>query len=732
MKNILFFVLALIFCTAVVFGNSPVKVPYKIPKVKDAIKTDGKLDDPIWKDAVVVEAKYEVYPGENIPAPVKTEALLAYNDTHLFVGFRAFDPDPGKIRAHLTDRDKLWSDDWVLILFDTFNDNRRTYDFACNPLGVQADIIESPNGGDESWDTIWDSHGRITEWGYTVEMAIPFNSFGFQRSMENQIWGFDVVRSYPRNVRHHIGTFPRDRSNNCYMCQAEKLIGFRGVQPGRNLELAPTLSALSTKVSSSGLSRSSLDPGLTARWGFTPNMTMQATLNPDFSQVEADVVQMDVNTRFALYYPEKRPFFIEGSDLFRTPFQAVYTRTLANPRGGVKLTGKEGANTIGFFSVQDEITNLLIPGTHGSKNTTIESRNVSSVLRYKRDIGTSSNIGVLLTDREGDHYCNRLGGIDGLLKFTSKDQLRVQVMSSGTQYPDSVRKEYNQKVGTLSGHAYSAFYQHDTRNYHFYGLYRKVSPDFRADLGFMAQSGFHYSEIGGSIKWQKQPGHWYTWLSLYASYDQERDVHYRYLHKAYTGRFNYEGPLQSLLAIYGENGKNVYKGKTYRSNFVQIFTGMQPSGMLNIGFSGRFGDQIDYNNNQAGRISCINPSVEIKMGRHLSVSLDYTREKLKVKGGELYHADIGRCHLVYQFTRRLFVRTILQFHTVNRTTALYADDDINSSDRNMFGQFLFSYKINPQTMLFLGYSGDAAAENAHPLTRNNRTFFVKLGYAWQV
>ena len=192
--------------------------PFRVPKVNSHIDVDAYLNESFWKEAVKINANIEVGPGENIPAPVKTEALIAYDNERIFVAIIAYDDNPSEIRAHLVDRDKIWDDDWVLILFDTFNDQRRTYDFVCNPFGIQADIIETPTGGGGSWDAIWDSNGRITDEGYIVEMCIPFNALSFPRTEGDQIWGFDVVRSYPRSVRHHIGAFPRDRDNNCYMC----------------------------------------------------------------------------------------------------------------------------------------------------------------------------------------------------------------------------------------------------------------------------------------------------------------------------------------------------------------------------------------------------------------------------------------------------------------------------------------------------------------------------------
>jgi hypothetical protein len=216
-------------------NSSAGKIPLVIPRINSEIKIDGYLNEEAWSQAAQINANIEVEPGENIPAPVKTEVLIVYDNSNIYVAFKAFDPDPSQIRANLCGRDNIWDDDWVLILFDTFNDERRCYDFGCNPLGIQADIIESVSGGGDSWDAIWESDGRITEEGYTVEMAIPFSSLKFPRSEGEQIWGFDAVRSYPRKVRHHIGAFPRDRSNNCYFCQLEKLTGFSDVIPGRDI-----------------------------------------------------------------------------------------------------------------------------------------------------------------------------------------------------------------------------------------------------------------------------------------------------------------------------------------------------------------------------------------------------------------------------------------------------------------------------------------------------------------
>ena len=211
------------------------KNPYSIPKVFTPMKIDAVLDDRIWQNALVVDIGNEIMPGDNIPAPVATKALMAYGENTLYIAFQAFDPDPSQIRATIADRDKCFQDDFVGVRLDTFNDSRNAVDFFCNPYGIQTDIATTSNNEDPSWDTIWESHGQITETGYIVEMAIPFSSIKFQPGEGDQIWGFEVVRNYPRNVRHIITAFPWDRNNNNSLSNLGKLIGFSGANAGKNI-----------------------------------------------------------------------------------------------------------------------------------------------------------------------------------------------------------------------------------------------------------------------------------------------------------------------------------------------------------------------------------------------------------------------------------------------------------------------------------------------------------------
>jgi len=341
-----------------------------LPRISGAVKIDGSLDDLAWRKALKIDVNIETNPGENVPAKVKTVAYLMEDGVNLYIAFDARDPNPKAIRAFLRDRDSAYNDDFVGVVIDSYNDERRAFEFFSNPLGAQMDLTNDDvnHREDDSWNAIWDSAGKITESGYIVEMEIPLNQLRFPAADGKQTWGIDVLRMYPRDSRTRIGATPLDREINCYLCQVGKIQGFENVEPGRDLEIVPTVTASKNDTLDDPLVDSlqsgdmEAEAGLSIRWGITPDMTANLAINPDFSQIEADVAQLDVNNQFALFFPETRPFFLEGSDYFSTPIQAVFTRTVADPALGAKLTGKRGNNTYGAFATEDEITNLTTAG----------------------------------------------------------------------------------------------------------------------------------------------------------------------------------------------------------------------------------------------------------------------------------------------------------------------------------------------------------------------------------
>ena len=348
------------------------KRTFHLHPVQDVIRIDGVLDEPVWQKPATFTLDYETNPGDNTPPPVKTEMWITHSDSHLYVAARAYDPNPKQIRARLTDRDRAFQDDFLGVVLDTFNDERRAFEFFVNPFGVQMDLSQSDVTGneDDSWDAIWDSSGRLTSNGYEVEIAIPFSSLRFPEANGPQTWGIDALRIYPRDQRYRFGLNKLPRGSNCYLCNESKMLGFDGIKPGRNMEFDPTFTAqrLDERNDSNDSfdSDGKADPGLTMRWGITPGITLNGAINPDFSQVEADAAQLDVNTAFALFYPEKRPFFLEGADLFDTKIQAIYSRNIADPLWGTKLSGKGGKSAFGMIVAQDDVTNFLFPGNQFS------------------------------------------------------------------------------------------------------------------------------------------------------------------------------------------------------------------------------------------------------------------------------------------------------------------------------------------------------------------------------
>jgi hypothetical protein len=734
------FILMVLFFTTPANGlqvtsGSGTSEPQKVPTVSSKIKLDGNLDEAAWQKALVLELEYEVEPGENIEAPVKTQLLLVSSSSKLYAAFRAYDPDPSQIRARLTDRDNIFNDDHVGIFLDTFNDSRKAFGFLVNPYGIQADQYTlAVNLQFYEWDAIWGSAGKITKEGYIVEIAIPFSSLRFQGKKQDQVWGIDAVRFYPRNLDHLLGLFPRDRGNNCYMCQAEKIIGFSGARPGKNIELDPTLSAHLTQErdpfpeGKMEKKDSKIEPGISARWSFTPNLSLKAAANPDFSHVEADAAQLDINTPVALYYPEKRPFFQEDSSLFLTNFYAVYTRTIKDPDWGIKFTGKEGKHTIGFFTVRDSVTQLIFPSRYNTIPYTLAQSNLSTVFRYRLDVGPSSTVGILLTDREGDDYFNRAAGIDGTLKLTKKDQVEFQFLGSQTKYPDRIVQEFDQPGGKSWGSAGFAGYVHKTRNFRVYGQYGFVSTNFRTDVGFNELSSLKSGAGGVGYTWWQNPGYWFTRLSIDGSFTYIKDYPGNLLEKTAVGSIKYYGPLQSYINVTATMGKRAYLDEEFDVNNVKITAQFRPGSDLFMALTGGFGDRIDYANVQQGNRVFLDPAIQYNIGRHLYVELDHVFERLNVDAGRLYTANLSNFRVVYQFNNRTFLRTIFQYADFNYNAESYTFP-IDPRFKHLFSQILFSYKINPQTVLFLGYSDDYYGFREVPIKQDNRTFFLKIGYA---
>ncbi|MBN2603792.1 MAG: carbohydrate binding family 9 domain-containing protein [Candidatus Thermoplasmatota archaeon] len=709
--------------------------PYIVPKTDIEITVNAVLDETAWSHALKLELNYEVRPGENVTPAVRTEVLITYNQNNFYAAFRCYDPDPSAIRAHLRDRDTLGGDDWIALVLDTFNDERRSYNFAVTAQGVQFDEIETRSGEDEGWDAIWDCASQITDWGYLVEMAIPFSSFRFQRKEGSQVWGFDAIRRYPREHPYHIGLFPRDRSNNCYLCQALKMKGFEGASPGRNIEFDPTIIGFRSDERADFphgmLKKQSQEAelGLTAHWGITPNLTTNFTINPDFSQVEADAQQLDINEPFALFYSERRPFFTEGNDFFAALKNIIYTRTMRDPSWGIKLTGKEGANAVGAYIVRDDITNLIFPGSQGSRSTSLNMANTSAVFRYKRDFGSRYNIGLVGTAREADDYFNRIYGFDLDFRLTPTNQIQLLVLGSSTKYPDEITNDFDEPMGAFSDRLISFEYDHYTRTWGWWADYEDAGSKFRADLGYHPMVDYRNVEGGLFRTWNAEQGSWWSAFRVgnELNYFEEQDGNP--LYKKASLWLSYEGTMQSNFSIEGSRTMQMYHDHDFDLTYIMVEGSFWPSSNLQVSAYTTFGDQIDYANTRLGKRSRINPWLSYNLGKHLRLSVDHNYERMNVQDSRLYTANISQLSVVYQFTTRAFFRTIVQYVNYDYNPDNYTFD-IDAEDERFLTQLLFSYKINPRTVLFLGYTDNYQGSENYNLTQSNRTFFAKLGYAY--
>jgi hypothetical protein len=552
-----------------------------------------------------------------------------------------------------------------------------------------------------------------------------------------------AFRSYPREVRHRIRSHPTDRDRACILCQMNKMTGIQDVSPGRNVEVTPTLTAVRTDVRpdwpegefDSG--EADYEPGVTARWSVTSNLVFNGTVNPDFSQVEADVAQLDVNNRFALFYPERRPFFLEGADFFLTPLNVIFTRTVADPRGGTKLTGKEGAHAVGFFLTQDRVNNLIFPSNQGSIPHSLDSEVTAGVLRYRRDVGEGSTVGGLVTVREGDDYYNRVYGADAFLRLSPTNTVQAQLLRSETEYPSDVSSTFDQKEGGFAGSAFQLQFVHRSRAWMIRASGEQKDRDFRADAGFIPRVDTRTGDfLLQRTWWAPEPDGWYSFLNAGALVSRTEDLDGQLTDERIQFIAGYSGPMQSNINVALARRKELFAA-TLHEDLDAAFVGLdfRPSGVATLGVGSELSKTINYANAREGTQITAGPTADLKLGRHLNLNLRHSFRRLSQDGDWSFIANLSEVRAVYNFNVRSFFRAIVQYQNVERNPDQY-EVSVNRESKSVFTQLLFSYKVNPQTVLFLGYSDNSQGLLTPELvrtdiTRADRTFFFKLGYAWR-
>ncbi len=705
---------------------------FKITKLDAPIAIDGDIGDSGWSRALRIDDFVEFFKGDNTAPPVRTTAWLTYDDRYLYVAFRSDDPNPSAIRAPFVDRDQVLPDqDYVTATLDTRNDRRSAVVFRVNPRGVQGDSILNDANDTEDFtpDFFYESAAKITADGWTAEMRIPLASLRYP-DIENQSWGVILTRNYPRDFRYMMASnrFPKGR--NCFVCYASSLTGLDGLPHGSHLTVAPySTAARDEQWTGARLAADPVrsDTGADFKWSASPRLTIDATLNPDFSQIESDVPQVSVNSRFALSYPEKRAFFLEGVDLLSTPLRVVYTRSITSPAWGIRATGQSGSTAYTILAAEDRGGGaVVLPGAEGSSFARQDFRSLVVIGRARTSIG-SSFAGILLSDREvqgGGH--NRVIGPDFLWKLTSADRLQGQVLVSQTQNPNRPELAAGFDGRSGSGHAARFVYTRDTNRYDIFSHVIDYSPQFRADNGFMPWADLHgsYFEFGGHL--YPKSG-FASFIRPFVGVGKESAW------RGGSAGFYLEGKygINGWIGFHPAEQDRVRGVFTRHYKFTEVHMKATPSMALpTITLDGTFGERVDYMNARVGRGGSFTLTSSIRPTTHLELAASVNREWLNVGAGQLYAADIDRLKAIYVFNARSLMRIVAQRSNVDRAAWLY-NQVVSPRDGDLTLSALYGYRVNWQTTFFIGYGDFRLLDETERLLPNHRSVFMKASYAFQ-
>ena len=732
----------LIICVLIFSADSMAqKQHFTLAHIEQSIDLDGELSEPHWQNATLIPLIYQNEPNEKGVPPVKTDAYLYEDGQYLYVAFMAYDDNPENIRAALRDRDTLWADDNVALMIDTFNDERTGYEFYVNPLGAQGDMRMTDTDGwseDPSWNAIWDSAGQITNEGYVVEMRIPFTALRFPKNKADMTWSIAVWRNYPRDVMYQLANVGFDRDVKCSFCQFDKITGFNAMEPSKNIQLTPTVTALRHDMKDTvpgDWSNGDIDTeaGLDLRWGISQDAVINATINPDFSQVEADSLELDVNTTYSIYYAEKRPFFLDGASYFKSSlFELLYTRTIAQPKIGAKITGKSDAHSYAFMYADDENTSILLPTNQGSGFANLAEKSKSAVGRYQYDIGDKGTIGVTTTHREADNYKNSVVSLDGSYWFNQTDSILYQIASSDSQNSKYLVDFYDLEE-EQSDQAYKVEFTREKRDYKLFASYEDIGDDYRTDLGYQAKVDYKKALVGGGQSWYLDANNLVTEYSYNLDWDKTWAQDGTLLEEEYEGYIYLKGQMQSFLELGFIHRKENYYDNFYNQNIGYIWGGFKPTKNITLNLYSEFGSKIDYSNEQLGDQFIIEPEMTWDINDHWQLQVEHSYNRLDNPQGEnVFTANLTDLRVYYKFNMRSMVKLILQFEDIDRNQDAYYYG-ISQLNKEYGSQLVYSYKINAQTLFFLGYS-DKGFQNdgLKNLERDQRTFFTKLSYAWQL
>jgi len=719
-----------------------------VRRASGPIAVDGDLSDPGWRDAARIERFYEIARGDNVEPPVRTVALLTYDDRYLYIGLICDDPAPGRIRAPFVSRDNIiGTDDNVAVFLDTRGDRRAAMEFRVNPRGQQTDAIYDDGTGNEdlSPDFFYDTAAAITARGWQAEMRIPFSTLRYDRDKPLK-WGITVWRNYPRDYRYAIYSNPLPRNSSCQVCHAMAISGLEGLPAGGHAVVAPygTLSEEGVPRDGPGSSFRNTpvggNGGIDVKWTPGAGTALDATVNPDFSQIESDVGQISINKQFAINYPEKRPFFLESTDLFQTPLQAVYTRTITSPRWGARATGKLDSTAYTLLVTEDRGGgSVIVPGPTESSFAPQAFGSLAAIGRLRHDLGGSFG-GLLVTDRENDGAqgggYNRVVGPDFLWRIGDRDKISGQLLLSDSRTPDLPELDPTWDGRRLTSHAGYLQWRHSGVHWLVIAQHQDIGDEFRADLGFMPQVGYRFDKavIGYSV-YELGPFSQLTFgpFCNNSSYPDGRVIQSQCgLFVNPAGWHNIQGEVDLI-----PRQKNRVSDTIVQSDFAVFYDlSVDPGRTFSrIEVSGFVGDHPDVANARPGRGADVQLTGTVKPTEHLSLDFNAERIWLDVDqdgaSGRLFTAEIARLKATYNFTSHAFMRVIGQYYTAKQDPALYSQP-VPEEDRSFTGSALFAYTPNWQTVFYLGYGDSRALDANGALAPAGRQVFLKVSYAFQM
>ena len=692
---------------------------------------DGHLDDAVWQTAAMITDFVQQSPLDGAPATEDTEVYLAYDSEHLYFAFYLHYDDPDLMRANRVDRDRAPQDDLMTVYFDPFMDQQRVYDFDINAYNVQGDGVINASrqrGGaipfaDRSWDALFASGAQIVDDGYTAEMAIPFKSVRYpqRRPGVPHRWGFQMVREIKSKDQENDVWAPMSRAVQSFMAQMGVLEGMTDLSTSRNLEILPTFTAIQFGAldDASGAfvgQGTSPEAGVNLKYGLTSNLTADFTINPDFSQIESDRPQIEVNQRFPLFFSELRPFFLEGAEIFEftSPIDLVHTRTIIDPRVGGKLTGKVGRTTLGVLVSDDEAPGRLDDTSDPAFGETAQF----FIGRARYDLYAESHIGTLFTDREFMDGFSRVGGVDAQLRLSQTSRFNFVGFQSTHRDEEGVER---------SGPMWGALYSRNGRNLRVRSFVGQTDPDFRTDVGFVRrvnqQRTFH------NVDYRWYPEHWLINWGPSVTYERSYDFDDVLQDEMYDAGLNFSFARAISVSVSGQRVLERFGGVDFWKWRRRFSTFINSSRAFSFGVRADGGDEIFFDPDDPflGRQTSVGVNTTIRPISSVQsrLSLDTARfTDVRTGALEVFDVKIWRGLTTWQLTDRLLVRNIGQYNTFSKEL------DLN---------LLLTYRVNAGTAFYLGYDdhyrqSDHIDEDRYfttDLRRTNRAIFTKLQYLFR-